>query len=304
LFLIGGLGMTLIDVNRMFGTDDRCRELLKRLRWPFGVECLRCKSRDVFEVATQKKFECSECHYQFSVTTQTIFHDTHLPLETWFLAVLLLVEARKGMSANQVKRTLGVSYKTAWYLCHRIRRAMVEADRPMLDGTVEMDETYVGGKKIGQGVYAGKRAKEVVVGIRQRNGELRFFHADDAKTGTLAQFIKDNVSTDVDVLVTDEWSAYPDAMRRTGMVSKHKTICHSGRVYVDGDIHTNTVESAFSLLKRGIIGTWHRISAKHLAAYLEEMTFRFNRRNSQTLFLDTLRHMITADPLSFQKLTA
>jgi transposase-like protein len=133
---------------------------------------------------------------------------------------------------------------------------------------------------------------EVVVGIRQRNGELRFFHADDAKTGTLAQFIKDNVSTDVDVLVTDEWSAYPDAMRRTGMESKHKTICHRGRVYVDGNIHTNTVESAFSLLKRGIIGTWHRISAKHLAAYLEEMTFRFNRRNSSVLFLDTLRHMV------------
>src|SRR5207248_6894619 len=138
-----------------------------------------CKSKRVFEVATQKKFECVECGYQFSVLTQTVFHDTHLPLETWFMAVLLLVEARKGMSANQIRRTLGVSYKTAWYLCHRIRAAMKEIDQPMLDGTVEMDETYVGGKTHGAGMRGRGAAKEVVIGLRQRNGDLRFFHAED-----------------------------------------------------------------------------------------------------------------------------
>ncbi|MFZ0760013.1 MAG: IS1595 family transposase, partial [Candidatus Sulfotelmatobacter sp.] len=268
------------------------------------IECVRCKSKRVFEVATQKKFECVECGHQFSVLTQTIFHDTHLPLETWFMAVLLLCEARKGMSANQIKRTLGISYKTAWYLCHRIRAAMKEADAPMLDGTVELDETYVGGKKRGACIRGRGAEKEVVLGIRQRGGDLRFFHAKDAKSATLAAFIRENVSEDVDVIVTDEWSAYPDAMRRTDNVEKHKTIRHKGHVYVDGDVHTNTIESAFSLLKRGIMGTWHKISAKHLPAYLEEMSFRFNRRKNSDLFVDTLRHMVTAPVLTFQKLTA
>ena len=137
--------MTLIDVNRSLETEDLCRELLKRLRWPFGVRCLRCKSHAVFELATQKKFECSECHYQFSITTQTIFHDTHLPLETWFLAVLLLLEARKRMSAKQVQRTLRVSYKTAWIsvigfeeqLHGRIARCFIERFRCRILTSVE-----------------------------------------------------------------------------------------------------------------------------------------------------------------------
>jgi len=209
------------------------------------------------------------------------------------------------MSANQIKRTLGVSYKTAWYLCHRIRAAMKEIDQPMLDGTVEMDETYVGGKTHGAGMRGRGAAKEVVIGLRQRNGDLRFFHAEDVKHGTLAKYIRENVSKDVDVIVTDELISYPWAMDDAGVAKdKHKTIRHKDRVYVAGDIHTNTVENAFSLLKRGIMGTWHKISAKHLPAYLDEMQFRFNRRKNANLFLDTLRHMVTADPLTFAKLTA
>lgn len=295
--------MTLGDVNRLYSTDDRCRDLLKRLRWPMGVECLRCKSKRVCELPTQKKFEC-ECGYQFSVTTQTIFHDTHLPFETWFQAVLLLVEARKGMSANQLKRTLGVSYKTAWYLCHRIRAAMKDAMPAMLDGTVEMDETYVGGKQHNPGRGMATTNKSVVIGIRQRGGDLRFFHAEDAKSGTLAKYIQENISQDVEVIVTDELRAYPKAMGE--FVNRHEKVNHSKGEYVrfGTDIHTNTVESAFSLLKRGIIGSWHKVSAKHLAAYLEEMTFRFNRRKNPNLFLDTLRHMITAQTLTFERLTA
>jgi transposase-like protein len=302
-FFLRGSAMTLPELNRLFSTDEECREILTRLRWPEGVECLRCHNRNVWWVRSRKQFTCSECSYQFSVTTGTIFNDSHLPLPSWFMAVLLLVEARKGMSANQVKRTLGVSYKTAWYLCHRIRAAMHEVERPMLDGTVEMDETYLGAKTRGMGVWYGKATKEVVVGIRQRGGDLRFFHAEDAKAGTLATYIKENISEDVDVIVTDEFISYKHAMRRAGQAEKHKKIRHKDKVYVDGDVHTNTVESAFSLLKRGIIGTWHRVSAKHLAAYLDEMTFRFNRRKNANLFLDTLRHMITAPTLTFEELT-
>ncbi|HUA18541.1 MAG TPA: IS1595 family transposase [Bryobacteraceae bacterium] len=294
--------MTLVDVNSMFSTDDKCRELLKKLRWPNGVKCLRCDSANVFEVSSYK-YECRKCAYQFTVTAQSIFHDSHLPLTTWFLAVLLIVEARKGVSANQLKRTLGVAYKTAWYLCHRIRHAMDETTKgaQLADGggVIEMDETYVGGKRHGKR-GRGAEGKEIVVGIREREGDLRFFRAEDVKSGTLAKYVQEHISADVDVIVTDDLNAYKRAVDQ----ERHETVTHSAGEYVRGDIHTNTIESAFSLLKRGIIGSWHKVSAKHLPAYLNEMTFRFNRRKNSDLFVDTLRHMITADPLTFEKLTA
>jgi transposase-like protein len=298
--------VNLMDVHTMFPTDEKCREMLARLRWPEGPRCPRCKA-DAVQLETEKQlFYCKDCDYQFSTLTGTVFNDTHLPLIVWFNAALLLCEAKKGISACQIQRTLGIgSYKTAWYLCHRIRAAMREAEKPMLDGTIEMDETYVGGKVKGRGMQAGKDNKETVIGIRQRNGDVRFFHAKDAKAGTIAKYIRENVSEDVDVIITDDFMSYPFAMNRAGVpASKHKTINHSGKVYVMGEVHTNTVENAFSLLKRGVMGTWHRISPKHLASYLEEMSFRFNRRKNSDLFVDTLRHMITAPVLTFEKLTA
>lgn len=301
-----GCPVTLIDLMNLFDTDEKCRELLTRLRWPHCPECPRCCG-PVVELATAKQlFYCKDCDYQFTVTAGTIFNDSHLPLSKWFIATLLMCESRKGHSANQMKREIGVSYKTAWYLCHRIRAAMQETERPMMYGTVEVDETYIGGKQRGHQHKPGhpECKKQIVVGIRQRGGDTRFFHAQDAKSGTLAKYIRENVSTDVDVIVTDEYNAYPGAMKQVELTDRHKTIKHKAGVYVDGDIHTNTVENSFSLLKRGIIGTWHRISAKHLQSYLDEMTFRFDRRKRSDLFIDTLRHMVTADPLTFQELTA
>ena len=300
--------MTIVELFGTFSSDDRCRELLERLRWPEGPECLRCGGAVVRLKDRTNLLYCKACDYQFTVTAGSIFHDSHLPLIKWFTATYLLCESKKGMSALQIQRTLGISYKTAWYLCHRIRAAMATAEKAMLDGTVEMDETYLGGKLKGQGQawkYNRKGQKQVVVGIKQRNGELRFFHAQDAKTGTLAKYIKENISGDVEVIMTDELPAYPGALKLAGHSDvPHKTVNHSADVYVEGDVTTNGIESAFSLLKRGIIGSWHKVSAKHLPAYLEEMTFRFNRRHSKTLFLDTLRYMVTAHPLTYEKLTA
>jgi len=296
--------MALLEMLQKYSTDDKCREILTKLRWPEGVRCPRCGEDGTCYLQERKQFECS-CGYQFSVLTGTIFNDTHLPLEKWFAATYLLCEAKKGISACQIQRTLGISYKTAWYLCHRIRAAMNELDKSMLDGKIEMDETYVGGKLKGRGAGSRLDNKEIVIGIRQRNGELRLFHSKDVKAGTLAQYIRENVSADVDVIVTDDFAAYPFAMKKAGVeTGKHKSINHSAKVYVMGDVHTNTVENAFSLLKRGIMGTWHRVSAKHLASYLDEMSFRFNRRKRPDLFIDTLRHMITASVLTFERLTA
>jgi transposase-like protein len=231
------------------------------LRWPEGITCPRCKHQGHSWLENYDRYECNACQYQFTVISGTVFQDTHLELTKWFVATYLLCESRKGMSANQIKRIIGGSYKTAWYLCHRIRAAMAQIDQPMLSGVV--------------------------------------------KSGTLAKYIKENISADVEVVVTDELTGYPAAMIKAGIHGKkHKTVNHKAKEYVRGDVYTNTVESAFSLLKRGIVGTWHKISAKHLQAYLNEMTFRFDRRKNSDLFIDTLRHMITAPVLGFEKLTA
>jgi hypothetical protein len=259
------------------------------------------------DLATAKQlFYCKGCDYQFSAISGTVFNDSHLALQKWFLATLLLCEAKKGMSAMQIKRTLGVSYKTAWYLCHRIRFAMTEVHK-MLDGTIEVDETYVGGEGKGTGKGNYRQHKETVIGIIQRSGDLKFIHVKDSNSKAIREVMEQHVSEDVDVIVTDESVLYASGLPKT-QVSKRKAVNHSAEEYVRYEngfmVTTNTVESAFSLFKRGIVGSWHRVSPRHLAAYLNEMTFRFNRRKSHTLFLDTLRHMVTAPVLTFERLTA
>ena len=294
----------LCELIDRYGDDQKCRNYLEHLRWRDGVRCPKCGSERISSILKRDQYDCDSCRYQFSVTAGTIFHDTHLPLTKWFLATYLICQSRKGMSANQLKRMLKINYRTAWYLCHRIRHAVEQATEPKMDGTCEVDETYVGGKKIGRGVYAGKRAKEVVIGIRERNGGLRFFHAEDAKSGTLAKYIKENISTDVDVIVTDDFVTYPSAFRKADMpISKHRVVNHTAKQYVVGDFHTNSVESAFSLLKRGIIGTWHKVSAKHLQAYLNEMTWRFDNRKNPFLFRDTILRLLNSGNLEYKELT-
>ena len=296
--------VNLCSLIQQFGSEEKCREYLEALRWPDAIICPRCSSSKISKIAKRNQFDCDNCRYQFSVTAGTIFNDSHLPLWKWFLCVYLLCESKKGVSANQIKRAIGISYKTAWYLCHRVRAAMKEVNPGPLD--VEMDETFVGGKYRGKDVQRNRlKNKEVVVGIKQRGGELRFFNAEDVKSGTLAKYIKENVSADVEIIMTDEWKAYAKAIRDLGIQGvEHKTVNHFDGIYVDGDITTNGIESAFSLLKRDIVGSWHKVSAKHLAAYLDEMTFRFNNRENPYLFRDTLLKLIEAPVLEYKKLTA
>jgi transposase-like protein len=301
--------MNLAEMMKDFAEESKCRAYIEALRWPKGVSCPDCKAEKVYRLANRDLFLCASCEYQFSATVDTIFHDTHLPLTTWFLATVLLCEAKKGMSACQIQRSLGIkTYKTAWYLCHRIRAAMVQVNKPMLDGKLEMDETYVGGVKKGakaRGRGGRGTEKEIVIGIRKRNGELRMFHASDVTAGTIARYIKDNVSKDVEVLFTDDFASYPFAMERAGIPrTRHQTIKHSKRIYAIGDIHTNTIENAFSLFKRGVRGTWHHVSAKHLASYLEEMCFRFNNRKNPYLFRDTILKLIASPNLEYKNLTS
>lgn len=300
--------VNLCSLIEQFGSENKCREYLEALRWPDVIMCPRCKSVKISKIVKRHQFDCDDCRYQFSVTAGTIFNDSHLPLWKWFLCVYLLCESKKGMSANQLKRVLGLSYKTAWYLCHRIRAAMKEVNPKPQDGIVEMDETLVGGKTKGRHWKrrgSGQNNKSIVVGIKQRGGQLRFFKAEDVKSGTLAKYIKENVSEDVHVIMTDEFPSYPPAIVEAGLpYTPHLTVNHRHGVSVDGDITTNGIESAFSLLKRGIIGSWHKVSAKHLPAYLDEMTFRFNNRENPFLFRDTMIKLLEAPVLEYKKLTA
>ena len=298
--------MFLSDLLVRYNTDDKCREYLEELRWPKGPKCPKCESTDITRISTrQSVLRCKSCQQQFTVTVDTIFHDSHLPLTKWFVAVLLMCEAKKGMSALQMKRTLGMAYQTAWYLCMRIRQAMATAngEKPKLSGIVEMDETYVGGKMKGGKRGRGSENKQIVIGIRQRGGQLRLFKASDVSAETLSQYIKENVDDDeVEVMFTDELKSYPSAMRKAG-IAEHEAVNHSAGEYVSGNVHTNTVESAFSLFKRGLIGSWHKISVKHLQRYLEEMSYRFDERGNPQLFSMTLKNLLSTDPLTFKSLT-
>jgi transposase-like protein len=298
----------LCELMERYGDEQSCRNYLEHLRWRNGVRCPKCNGEKISSILKRDQYNCDNesCHYQFSVTADTMFHDTHLPLFKWFLATFLICQSRKGMSANQLKRMLRINYRTAWYLCHRIRDAMKAVNPQPLGGTVEVDETFVGGRQRGHQHKVGhpECKKQVVIGIRQRGGALRFFHAEDVKSGTLAKYIRENISQDVDVIMTDEFGGYPSAIAKAGVLAEHKTVCHRDGVYVDGDVYTNGIESAFSLLKRGIVGTWHRVSAKHLQAYLNEMCFRFDNRKNPYLFRDTLLKLLKAEHLEYKELVA
>ncbi len=290
--------MDLMKLMERFHSDEGYRAVLEELRWPTGVECPRCGSTSISNIEARPQYDCNSCRYQFSVTAGTIFHDSHLPLPKWFAATMLICVSKKGISANQMKRTLNVHYKTAWYLCHRIRAAMHEASPAPLGGTVEADETYVGGKTKGKGRhYMGN--KTIVAGVMERDGNVRLKVVGDASRRTLHAFLKDHIRPDTERIMTDDWVSY----RGIGDAdTKHEVVVHSSREYVRGDVHTNTIENVWSLLKRSIVGSYHHLSEKHLDAYLDELEWRFNNRDNPWLFRDTLRRLLSSDNLPYAKL--
>jgi transposase-like protein len=291
--------VTFMSSFKQYGTDEKCRTALENLRWPKSITCPECNSDKISRVYERGTFDCDNCRYQFSVTSRTMLHNTHLPLTTWFYATYVMCESKHGISANQIKCIFGMSYKTAWYLCHRIRAAMSEIAPEELGGTVDLDEAYVAGKKRR---WRPRSGPAVVIGIPQRNGDLRLIRAKDAKSPSVREIINANVGGHVEVIMADESAISRWALRRLPK-EKRKTL-NQTREYAHDDACTNTVESAFSLLKRGIVGTWHKVSAKHLPAYLDEMCFRFNNRKNQFLFRDTLYKLILSPNLEYKELTS
>jgi transposase-like protein len=313
--------MNLINVVSKFKTEDECVDHLIALRWPNGVCCISCGEQNVQEmriaashrkngklIPARRLFRClrPECEgYQFTAKAGTIFDSSHLPLHKWFMAIGLIVEARKGMSAKQIARHLGMekSYKTVWYLCHRIREAMKDGEF-LLSGEVEADTTFIQGKTKRRNWRERKpRSTDCVMGMIERGGRLKLVPVKDEKITILQPVLEQHISPDVTTVYTDEHVSYPIALRPK-FDGKHKTINHS-RTYGIGDTHTNTIENAFSLLKRGLFGTYHKVSVKHLPRYCSEFSFRFNRRDEQAqLFDSTIKGLVHSEALRFKTLTA
>jgi transposase-like protein len=294
-----GFDMNICKLVEEFNSEQKCREYLEGLRWPKGVECPRCKSKEIARVKDREQFNCNACQYQFSATSSTIFHDSHLPLWKWFLATYMMLEAKKGVSALQLKRTLDVSYKTAWYLCHRVRAALKEDATHTLHGIVEADETYIGGKARGYG-SGYKKNKLIVAGAVQREGIARLEVVPSNHRKVLHAFVRRNVAPDAKAFYTDERQAYRGALKKN---IPHRTVNHSHDEWVNGKVHTNTVESIWSLLKRSIIGSYHKISVKHLDSYLDELEFRYNNRHNEWAFRDALLKLVSAGKLTYEQLT-
>ena len=296
------MAFNLVELIDRYNCDDKCRDTLELLRWPSGVCCTRCGDTDVNELEKHNRWHCRGCGYQFSVTSGTIMHDSHLPLRKWFLAIYLMCESRKGMSANQLKRTLGVAYRTAWYLCHRLREAMGNdpLDGPTLVGVVEVDETLVGGKAKGKG-RGYRDNKTLVAGALQRGGEVRLERIPNVKRATLHDFIRRNCKDETEAFYTDELKSFLGIDDHN---TRHETVNHSQEVWVIGDVHTNSIENVWSLFKRSIIGVFHKMSAKHMDRYLAELEWRFNNRNNPHIFRNTLVRIVRTPHMTYRQLVA
>jgi transposase-like protein len=301
----------LMKLITKYDTDEKCRIALEKLRWPEGVRCVRCGSEKISRNYKRNQFECTPCGYHFSVTAGTIFHDSHLPLRKWFIATYLICESKKGVSALQLKRVLGVAYKTAWYLCHRIREAVRDADTTMLgldSGFVECDEAFIGGKvrwmhkAERERRMSGTVGKSVVFGAIERNGKVRLQYG--GQTGVdkelLRAFLKAKLADETKVISTDGSSAYIGIGDDNTI---HVSVDHGKGEYVRGLAHTNTLENVWSLFKRSIVGSYHQISMKHIDRYLDEFEFRFNNRHNPYLFRDTLLRLLTSSNLEYKALT-
>jgi transposase-like protein len=294
--------MTNSQWEKAFPDEDACDAYLVAHRWPDGVYCPRCGSTHVYKMLAQAwKWECMDCgkstSYRFSDITWTIFENTNVDLRKWFRVIHLMLRAKKGVSALQVQRFMGFgSYKTAWYMCHRIRVALQDTEFQKLMGIVEVDETFIGGKSGNR--HKGKRGggkgggggpgsgKAIVAGAVERKGSVVARVIADVGADTLNRFIREAVSDKVSLICTDQWTGY----KGVGGYRPHASVDHAIGEYIRHDqelvgaVHTQTIEGFWSIFKRQVIGTHHKISRKYLPLYVAECQFKYNNRQNAAIF--------------------
>lgn len=278
------------QLQRVFADADVAREYLEARRWKGEPYCPHCGNVGAYKLEAKADsktpvrpgvYKCDACRKQFTVTVGTVFEGSKIPLNKWLHAMHLMCASKKGVSAKQLERMLGVTYKTAWFLCHRIRKAMErpEGPAPKFTGIVEADETYVGGKTRGKGSGNFKGDKMVVFTLIDRDGEARSFHLPSNKAKLIRPLIHANVEGSARIM-TDQSHIYHGLKKH---FAEHSHVDHSRKEYVRGIVHTNFAESFFSLLKRGILGTFHHVSEQHMDRYLAEFDFRWSTRESSDL---------------------
>jgi transposase-like protein len=287
--------MTLAGFDNLFPNEEACWMYLSARRWPAGVRCPRCNNDHVYESKARPwHWQCMKCGpkprspYRFSLKTKTIFEETKKPLLQWFKVLHLMLTSKKGMSALQIHRMLGYgSYKTSRYMCMRLRASLHDPDFQQLMGIVEVDEMFVGGKE--KNKHLGKRnphntagkGKAIVIGAISRKGSVVCQMIEKADRETMMGFVRKAVDRKVELVVTDEAHGY-DTMVDSGR--PHEVVKHGENEYVRGIVHTNSIESFWSLFKRGVMGSYHSVSKKYLPLYLAEFQFRFNNRKEADIF--------------------
>jgi transposase-like protein/IS1 family transposase len=286
--------LTNQQFDDMFPNEDACKAYLTARRWPKGVHCPRCGNVDVYPVTNRPfHWQCSKCPkvggYRFSVLVKTIFENTNKPLRDWLKVAHLMLTSKKGMSALQIMRYMGFgSYKTAWLMCHKIRTALMEANTDKLAGIVEMDETNIGGKDKNRhwDKRSGTRGrgydplKTPVIGAVKRKGNVVARVVLGVDQTTVDEFMQEAVSRKVSLLCTDAYTVY----KHLAPKYPHGVVDHSIGQHVVGAIHTNTIEGFWSLIKRGIMGSYHKVSRKYLPLYVAEFQFRYNNRLNPDIF--------------------
>jgi len=276
---------TIQDFNKQFPNDDACLEWIKNHFYPNGIYCPLCQMiTRHHRMTTRRSYSCDRCGHHVHPTAGTIFEKSTTSLRDWFYAMFLISATRCGISAKQLQRETGVTYKTAWRMFREIRK-LLQDNPSLMSGEVEVDECYMGGYRHGKR-GRGAEGKMPVLGIAQRNGELSANAVKDVKRATLIPVVKERVLPD-SMVYTDELHSY-DKLYQYGY--NHKRVHHSAKVWVLGNAHTNTVEGFWSLLKRGVNGVYHAVSQKYLQSYINEYSFRYNhRKDEQPMFLTILK---------------
>jgi transposase len=260
-----------------FPNDDACLEWIKNHLNPDGINCKLCKRITLHhKMEKRRSYCCDSCGNHYHPTAGTIFHKSPTPLKLWFFAMLLMTASKNGVSAKELERQIGVTYKCAWRMAHQIRKLMNE-NPSLLQGIVEADETYIGGRRPGKR-GRGAAGKTAVIGLLERGGSVIAKAVTNVKTKTVIPNISDNVQPG-STIVTDELPSY---RRLPNFGFKHETVNHSTKEWVRAHVHTNSIEGFWSQLKRSINGTFHHVSKKHLQKYVNEFSYRYNRRKSET----------------------
>lgn len=297
--------------DQIFSDETKAREHLESIRWPRGPVCPHCGVTENITRLEGKSHrpglhKCNQCKGHFTATVGTVFEDSKVPLHKWILAAHLMASSKKGFSAHQLHRTIKVTYKTAWFMMHRLREAMTTYQRKLLGGgsggkggIVEADETYWGNIKGAPVQRGGYRHKMKVLSLVERGGNVRSFHIQEADLKTIKAILKAKVSP-LAHLMTDDANIYKGIAAR--LFTKHDTVTHSSGEYVRGKVHTNTIEGFFSVMKRGLVGTYHHVGEQHLQRYVSEFDFRYNYRTSQG-YSDTVRASMLLKGIQGKRLT-